>query len=311
MAYALIDGHCDTISRFMEVGGNLYSNDGQVDLKRLKGYESPCQVFALWLDEKYYSAALRQTLKMIDFFQEQMKICEKWIRPVYTYADYEKNRREKKMSALLSVEGGEALEGEISSLHILHQLGVRMMTLTWNHRNALADGVGESISKGGLTTFGRLVVEEMERLSMIVDVSHLSDKGFWDTVSMAKRPVVASHSNARGVYPVPRNLTDEQIRAIAETGGVVGVNFFTEFLGVQGTIDDVLLHIDHILSAGGEDVLALGSDFDGISSAPNGLEDVSKTGRLIDKVEKKYGSRIAEKFSGGNYRRVFREILTP
>ena len=84
MAYALIDGHCDTISRFMEVGGNLYSNDGQVDLKRLKGYESPCQVFALWLDEKYYSAALRQTLKMIDFFQEQMKICEKWIRPVYT-----------------------------------------------------------------------------------------------------------------------------------------------------------------------------------------------------------------------------------
>lgn len=305
------DGHCDTIVRLFNESKELFANDGHIDIERLRTFRAPLQFFAIWLEPKYYPISMRQTMKYIEFYYKQIEKNSETIGHVNCFSDLLQNIEKNRISALLSIEGGEALEGEISALHTYYRLGVRSMTLTWNHRNQLADGVGERYTGGGLTKFGRDVVLEMELLGMIVDVSHLSETGFWEVDKITTKPFIASHSNARSICDVPRNLTDNQMCAIAERGGVIGLNLYPPFLSSekQAHMEDILRHIYHMISVVGEDSIALGSDFDGIDCCPNEIYDVKDVELLFGKVEKEFGTDVAEKFSSKNLLRVLKEVI--
>ncbi len=226
---SFVDAHCDTIVKLCGRGEELLEAPCmQLDLKRLEAFPRAVQFFAVWLDPVYYPIAMRQTMKYIAFYYKQLEKNAESIRHINTFADIIRNKEQGRHSAVLSLEGGEALEGELSALEIYHRLGVRAITLTWNHRNALADGAAENVTGGGLTRFGRDVLREMEQLNMLVDVSHLSDAGFWDVERLAQKPFIASHSNARAVCPHARNLTDDMLRALAAKGGVAGLNFYPD-----------------------------------------------------------------------------------
>ncbi|WP_313529020.1 dipeptidase [Anaerotignum sp.] len=305
------DGHCDTIVRIYEKGQELFCNDGHIDIQRLTNYKAPLQFFAIWLEPRYYPIAMRQTMKYIEFYYNQIQKNADLIGHINCFDDLEENKKKNKISALLSIEGGEALEGEISAIHTYHRLGVRSMSLTWNHRNQLADGVAEKDSKGGLTKFGRDAVAEMEQLGMIVDVSHLSEPGFWDVYNLAKRPFIASHSNAKTICDVPRNLTDNQMRAIADKGGVIGLNLYPPFLTTEKEVEveDIFRHIHHILSVVGEDFVALGTDFDGIDCCPKGISDVKDMDYFFTEMENEYGEQVVEKICSKNLLRVLAEVI--
>ncbi len=305
------DGHCDTIVRLYEKKQELFSNDGHIDIVRLNKFSAPLQFFAIWLDSKYHPISMRQAMKYIEFYYSQLQKNEKVIGHINSFSDVIKNGLENKISALLALEGGEALEGEISAIHTYYRLGVRSITLTWNHRNRLADGVAEEESRGGLTRFGRQVIEEMEELGMLVDVSHLSEAGFADVVKFAKKPFIASHSNARAICDVPRNLKDNQLLKIAEKGGAVGLNLYSPFLVKygQGRIDDILNHIQHMLSVMGEDFISLGTDFDGIENTPKEINDVADMEALYISIEKEFGKVVADKIFSENLLRVLKEVL--
>lgn len=185
------------------------------------------------------------------------------------------------------------------------------MTLTWNYRNQIADGAFENATGGGLTTFGKKVVSQMNSLGMIIDVSHLSDAGFWDVDKISEKPYIASHSNARKICNSQRNLTDEQIKAISEKGGAIGINLYPKFLSLneKSDINDILKHIDYIINTGGEDCIGIGCDFDGINCMPENIYGVESLEFIINEVEKKYGFLIAEKFAGKNFLRVMKDVL--
>ncbi len=227
--------------------------------------------------------------------------------------------------ALLTVEGGEALEGRLSALDALYRRGVRMLTLTWNRPNALGypcfpdyEGLftGRSSfaardTRRGLTPFGREVVLRMNELGMLVDLAHGSEKLVYEAAALSRKPVLVSHAGAAKAYPHARNLTRAQISCIADRGGVVGLCYCADFLSgdksAEGQRDALLAHARAIVQAGGEDCLCLGSDFDGMP--PNAfLPDASRVPQLLEALEGAFGSRAAEKFACGNFTRVFREV---
>ncbi|MBZ4656365.1 MAG: Membrane dipeptidase, partial [Thermoanaerobacter sp.] len=264
-----VDFHCDTLYRLVDkkIDFAERSKEGHVDLQRMKEGKVHLQVFAVFVDPKQMRKnAATMALKMIDKMHEVIEETKEF-RLILKGEDIDKAKEEEKIGALLSIEGGEALEGEISLLRMFYKLGVRALTLTWSLRNDLGDGV-DSVKEAGLTSFGREVVKEMNRLGMIVDVSHLNEKGIWDVVELSEKPIIASHSNAKTLCSHRRNLTDKQIKAIAQKGGVIGINFAPQFLRDEGqaTLEDVLNHIDYICELVGEDYIGFGSDFDGISS---------------------------------------------
>lgn len=311
MSRIFVDGHCDTIVKVLEEKEELFENKGHLDIVRLKKLGTALQFFAIWINPNYYEKALRQTLRYIDFYYSQLEKNKIHIGHVNTYEDILCNQKQNKISALLSVEGGEALEGELSSVRMLYRLGVRALTLTWNHRNALGDGIAESQTNGGLTNFGRDVVKEMEQLGMIVDVSHLSAAGFWDVDKITSKPYIASHSNAQTICPAKRNLSDAQIKAIAEKGGIIGINLYPPFLCKQNTacIENILNHIEYIIALVGEDYIGFGGDFDGIDQTPQDAREISHMKKVLEQVELKFGLRIAEKIRGQNFMRVLKELL--
>ena len=175
----------------------------------------------------------------------------------------------------------------------------------------MGDGVAERDTCGGLTSFGKDVVREMNRLGMVVDVSHLSVNGFWDVEKTAEMPYIASHSNARGVCSGARNLSDDQIRAIAGHGGVIGINLFSPFVADKERVglEDVMRHIDYIIKLAGDDCIGLGCDFDGIDKTPVDLQNISHLKKLLDRIEKEYGKETADKIAEKNFLRVLKKIL--
>ena len=310
MSFHLIDAHCDTLVKAFEDNKVLFENDMHIDLKRLMKYDSPLQFFAMWIDKKYFDFAFERTNKYIDFFENQLNENKNIASKVLTYEDYINNRKNGKISAFLAIEGGEAIEGSIKNLVSLYNRGVRAMTLTWNYANAIADGAGVEEPKG-LTEFGRETVLKMNELGMIVDVSHLADVSFWDVVEVAKKPFIATHSNARAVCNHKRNLLDKQLKVLADKGGVTGLNIYSSFISEnpECDINDVFKHIDHILNVGGEEVLGIGCDFDGIDAMPKGFSGVESIENLLERIADKYGSRIAEKIAYGNFARVLKDTL--
>ncbi len=333
-----IDMHCDTISRLhksreKEGGEDLYENSGHVDLRRLKKGGALMQNFAVFICMEETQEPRQEALRMCRLYSAQVQKYEKYISPVLSYGQIEENRREGKLSGLLTIEEGGVCQGKIENLREFYEMGVRMMTLTWNFPNEIGHPAfnmalakeGEDMRKlmyrpdleHGLTQKGREFVEEMERLGMIVDVSHLSDAGFYDVLACAKKPFVASHSNARAVCPAVRNMPDDMIRKLAERGGVMGLNFCPDFLTDAqkgepnpGTLEAILAHAKHIIRVGGVECLGLGSDFDGIEGHGE-LPDCSFMPRLADALGKSGLSQdTVEKIFKGNVLRVYKELLS-
>lgn len=309
----ILDAHCDTITTIMKRGEELRKNNCHIDLCRLKEYENYVQFFAAFISPEHAKmGALKRTLSIIDKLYQEIEINKDDILLCRNYNDIISCCQSGKVAAVLTIEGGEALEGSISSLRILYELGVRAMTLTWNYRNQIADGVLDGASGGGLTPFGREVIIEMNRIGMLVDVSHISEPGFWDIMNLSNKPIIASHSNAKRLCGHVRNLTDDQLLALKKNGGVTGINLYPVFLNNSGkaTLKDALSHIEYILALTGEDTLGFGSDFDGIDSTPEGLEGVQCYSELINEMLRlNYSESLIKKIAGENFMRVIKEVM--
>lgn len=285
------DLHCDTISECYGKGQPLYNGNLRISLERGRKYSPWFQCFALWIsDDKRGRDAMDSFDALLDCFHREMEKNADAVVFCRTAADLKAVREQKKTGAILTVEGGAAAGGSLDRLKYMADCGVKVITLTWNASGDFGDGAGVPSPKG-ITEFGRLAVKEMERLHIAVDVSHASEKLFYDVAACTEKPFIATHSNARALCDHPRNLTDEQFQVIRDRGGLVGVTFVPKFLNASGKagIDDVIRHIDHFLSFGGEKCLAFGSDFDG-ADVPGGI-----TG--IESVE-----AIAERMLRHNYR---------
>lgn len=309
MNFTYVDAHCDTLTTTIRKGERLWKNTGQLDIKRLLQFPYALQFMAIWMEPQYYQHPFIQTCKVIEHFYKQLEQTENHLALLLHYSDFEKQKESGNVSVLLSLEGGEALEGELSNVSTLYRLGVRSMSLTWNFQNALASG-SSCEDDTGLTSFGKQVVQEMNRLGMILDVSHLSEKSFWDVTDLTKEPFIASHSNAKAICSASRNLSDAQIKTIGERGGVIGLTPYPAFLGGKTNgIDRLMTHLNHIYHIGGENAIGIGCDFDGIEKSAEELEDVSCIKPLLHAVEKRYGFRTAEKFAGGNFLRILKDRL--
>lgn len=204
--------------------------------------------------------------------------------------------------------------GDVGILRIFHTLGVRLLGLTQFPRNQLADGSGELHAKGGLTDFGVKIIKEMNRLNMLVDVSHINEKGFWDIIELSNTTVIASHSNCKTLCEHHRNLSDDQIKAIVEKKGVIGITFVESFLKKQSTnvsVNDILDHIDHISNLVGPEYIGIGSDYMGLASSRiKGLENIKNLSNITKGlVSRGYDDESIEKILGGNFLRVFKEVL--
>lgn len=310
----IIDLHCDTIYElhYDHKGKSLYQNELQVDIQKMQQSDVMAQVFALYMDKDrmtknhqspmVYAAGLKKTL------DQQLMLNKDYIHYAGSYEDIERNRRENKISALVSIEGGEVLEGKIANLQQVYDWGIRALTITWNHPNEL--GFSHT-GKDKLTSFGKEVVQCANELGILLDVSHLSDQGFWDVLALSIDPIIASHSNARTICNHTRNLTDEMIGAIAEKGGIIGINLYGLFLSQtgHGTIEDTVRHISHIHQVGGTEGIALGSDFDGFIGDTQ-IASAAQWGKLIEELKRvSFSQEDIDKITYKNALRVIKDVL--
>lgn len=308
-----IDMHCDTILKLMDdEDKGLYENDLNVDIKKLKKANSLAQFFAVWVDLKNGQDPMETCLKMIDRFYREIENNSSHISLATSYEDIMKNDREGKISAILTIEEGAAIKGDLSNLRNFYRLGVRAITLTWNHPNEIGyPNFHEEYRDKSLTEFGIELVHEMNRLGMLIDVSHLSDKGFYDVARESQQPFIASHSNARAVKAHPRNLTDDMIKVLAECGGVMGINFERSFIGDKenARMEDIIRHIKHIKSVGGIEVIALGSDYDG-SNPVSEVGDIGQIDKLAYSLKDNgFTEEEIDKIFYKNALRVIKDVL--
>lgn len=257
----VFDAHCDTISWGMWKKENVVDNTGMVDLKKTPAvFERYSQLFALFANSARPNHATYNEL--LACFRQQMKDHCAYVTQCRTIEEAEQAHKQGKAAAFLSVEGAELLDCDVDRLVQAASDGVIAINLTWNNANAISGSNVEEPERG-LSPLGRQFVMRMQELGVLVDVSHLSDPGFWDVIEIARKPIIASHSNARAVWNHTRNLTDEQITAIIKNQGIIGLNFYRDFIGLGEDFDAVRAHLDHILSLGGEKQVALGGDWDG------------------------------------------------
>ena len=331
----VFDLHCDTLSelRYAERRGEAKSfatNDLHIDLEKLHKGDYMLQCFAAFVnlsDPTPGADPLVTALEEVDVFKRIMAKYSDQIAPVYRPEDIRRNAQAGKISGMLTIEEGGCCKGSLGVLRQMYELGARMMTLTWNHENELASpnvvpGGGGDIwpckpnTETGLKERGFEFLAEMERLHMIVDVSHLSDRGFWDIADHSTRPFAASHSNCRALAPHCRNLTDEMIRVMAEKGGLVGLNYCSGFLDDQprpelcrSTTALMARHAAHFKQVGGIEIIGLGSDFDGIGGKLE-MGDCSKLPLLADALRKEgFTEDEVEQIFFRNARRFFEENL--
>ncbi|NLK00462.1 MAG: membrane dipeptidase [Clostridia bacterium] len=312
--YKIVDAHCDTILKIAEGQGNisLENVDGHLDIRRMIESGVNTQFFALYIEPRYKPCeALERTLVLLDHIYDQLSKNSANIELVRNYSDIERIHKNNKIAVLLSIEGGEAIKENTAFLRMFYHLGIRSMTLTWNQRNSIGSGVHEG-SRGGLSKFGKTVVQEMNRLGMLVDVSHLNYEGFWDVIEYSKKPIIASHSNAKSLCDTPRNLDDKQIKAMAEKDGVICCTFVPDFLvkNTQANLSHVIDHISYMKNLVGINHIGLGSDFDGTDKMPEGLEDVGKYQSLITTLHARgYKDGQIEKIMGGNILRLLKNVI--
>lgn len=316
----LIDMHCDTISECYLQGYGLHSNSGHIDLHELERAGALAQFFAIFIPSheaaREANIALSPYPLFAEMYQTYLGEIEKnsdRISSAVSYADIVKNKQDGKISSILTIEDGELLEGRLDRLEEVYEKGVRLITLTWNYENCIGfpHSANQSRHKKGLKPFGIQVVEKMNEKGMLIDVSHLSEGGFYDVARYSKKPFVASHSCARSLCDSSRNLTDDQLRCIGETGGVAGVNFNASFLrdgAVYSTIEDIVSHVEYMVNCAGSDSVALGSDFDGIDCELE-IDGYGQYAKLISALHEKFSASVVEKICNKNVLRVLRECL--
>ncbi len=350
-----IDSHIDTIQHVLVDQVDLANRlpNGMVDFPRLREGGMKAPFFALWVPVYYKGAeAVRRTLDLRDAMQGVLDAHKDQIELATGAGDIERIVKSKKIAAFLAIEGGHQIDDDLAVLRMYYRMGIRAMTLTHFKNNNWADSSTDKPAHNGLTPFGKDVVREMNRLGMLVDVSHVSDKTFYDALEVSTKPVIVSHSSSRAISNIPRNVTDDMLRALAKNGGVIGINFGEGFISQKdvaalqaainsnqgappdmvgkildnyaneefrkdlaamktglATISDVADHVDHIVKVAGIDHVGIGSDFDGITSPPEGLADISKMPSLVAALLKRgYSEQDIKKILGGNYLRVIREV---
>ena len=311
----VFDGHCDTVLICHQFGGGFARNRYHVDLERAGRYRRYAQFFALFGQPEDFPGKDRRGLPFREIFQREyglfyreMEANAGVIAHCRTAAEAEAAFAAGKMAAFLSVEGAELLDCSTERLEEAHALGVRAVTLTWNHVNALSGTNAEDPDRG-LTAQGRAFVGKAEKLGLLVDVSHLSDPGFWDVAELLSGPFWASHSNARGVFSHPRNLTDSQFTAIIDHNGVAGLNLYGEFLGRTPDLDTVIAHLEHWLELGGARNVSLGGDLDGCSRLPAGFTGVESWAGLYERLlERNYPQALVDDLFFNNLMRVVSEV---
>lgn len=313
--------HCDTIFELFRRGNmSLKENVLGVDLRKLKAAGSEAQFFACYIcmkmfqGEDRFSKGYQYALDMITFAKQELGKYPEEISLVKSKEEFLENVNTGKLSAFLTVEESGIVENDMGCLERLYEEGIRLMTLLWNEENCMGypNSRDKEIMNRGLKPFGIETVERMNELGMLIDVSHLSDGGFWDILRYSKKPVVASHSNARALCPHPRNLSDEMIRALANQGGVAGLNLYPYFVNESGKadIDDLVRHMEYMFEVGGEDFVAIGTDFDGFDGGELELRNIGEMGLLYEALRKRgFHERQIEKFWNGNVKRVIGEVL--
>ena len=324
MSIPLFDAHCDTLSRNVSpghpyfAGGTLRRNAGHLDLERLHGFAPSAQFFAVF--DSWDSGKDREADSLYSSFRAQYALFARTMEEngdlvfhCRTAEEAQRASAEGRTAAFLSVEGAELLDCDEGKLADAWEKGVRMVNLTWNCENTLSGSNAEAPDRG-LTERGRSFVRKMQQLGMIVDVSHLSDPGFWDVAELSQAagvPFIASHSNARALCPHKRNLTDEQFTAIIRSRGVAGLNLCDKFLAEEEpTLDGAVAHIEHFLALGGEENVAIGGDWDGCDLCP-GVEDVTGITLLYERLLRRgYSETLVRNIFYFNLMRVVREVCT-
>ena len=352
-----VDTHADTPSEFLKEPFDLgvVNKRGMFDYPRMKAGDLDAEFFAAYVPAKYANkGAAAFCMTIMETIHEMVDRYPAWVRFAGSTSDIRKAVKDGKRAILIGIEGGHAIEDSLELLRAFYRFGARYMTLTHTNSNNWADSSGDAPKHDGLTPFGKTVVLEMNRLGMLVDISHVSDKTFWDAIETTKAPIIASHSSARALASHPRNMTDDMLRAMGKNSGVVMVNFYPVFLSDEvaaaskerekklapqiaelkakdpneGAVYDagiaklyaenplppvsytrIVDHIDHIVKVAGIDHVGLGSDFDGIPSAPEGMEDVSKLPNIRAELKRRgYSEKDINKIMGENFMRVFAEV---
>lgn len=281
--------------------------------ERFFGDTIKSRVMAIWTPPEKRATALRYGLEVLNNFHKDV-IESPSFELVTSVKDMRNVIKDGKVALWLGLEGGEPIEDSLDLLEVFYALGLRVLTLTWSLRNAIGDGVFER-TKGGLTNFGIEVLGKAEELGIVVDVSHLNEQGFWDVIETTSFPIIASHSNAYSLCPNPRNLKDDQIKAIAESGGVIGVNAIPSFVDKENpTLDKLVAHIEYIADLAGYEHVGLGFDFvyylKGWSEkSVKGFENESKIPELLKRLNETFSKREVEAIAFKNFERVFERVV--
>ena len=300
------DGHCDTIYECMGKGRSLRENSGHVDLMRGERYGRRAQFFALFdnVRELPEGTAWTKLCQMHDWFCAQAAENADVMALCRTGAEVDAAAAQHKTAALLSIEGADLLDCDMAHLETAASWGVRLLNPVWNRANSLCGTNCEEPDRG-LSQKGKLFVRRMEEMHIYPDMSHISDAGFWDVIKTTHGPVVASHSDARAICPNRRILTDDQFRAIRDSGGVVGLNLYRDFAGPQGTIEELAAHVEHFLNLGGEKTLCIGGDLDGCEALAAGMQGVQDVPKLYAALQARgYSEALLEDIFWNNLRSI-------
>ncbi len=365
----IIDTHADTPQRFLDenfdLGQDTPVSEGHIDLGKIRQGNLGAEFFSIWVEPEFKGHYARRAMELIDSVYQQAARHPDKMTMAFTADDIARAHEQHKFAALMGIEGGHAIENDMRLLRDFYRLGVRYMTLTWSNTNEWADSSGDVQDPNvkhhnGMTDFGKDVVREMNRVGMIVDISHVSDATFYQALLISQAPVIASHSSSRELTNQPRNMTDDMLRAMTHNGGVVMVNFYSAFIdenyrkassdpekirqrdaeveefkkahahadGSPVTYDEyaplekkwaaqfprpplksLIDHIDHVAKVAGIDHVGLGSDFDGVTSLPEGIDSVADLPKITQALlDRGYTPEQVHKILGGNFLRVMREV---
>lgn len=312
----IADCHCDTISLMGQEDYEFSrrNSSGHIDLPRLLEGGVGLQIFAICTAPLMTPGYLHAALYQISNYHRALTLNSRFLQSIGQIEDLVSAEKEGKIGALLALEGAEPLEGSLELLEIFYLLGIRIISLTWNHRNCFADGVGEESAAGGLTRAGRKLVKKLSGKRIILDLAHLATRSFFEALELAERPPLVSHANTKKICEHPRNLSDGQLKALAARDGVIGISFCPYFVAGKERADLTQLvdHFIHVAELVGVEHLAFGSDFDGIRKTVTGIEDASAFPALIDALAKGgFHPREIELIARGNVNRVLQANLGP
>jgi len=306
----IADMHCD-LPHYVVDGRKISENNGHWSEDKLNSEHTYIQVFASFVDKLLSDNPFERINALIFSFISELAKSD--IKLVTNKYELKENISKGKNSAILAIEGGEALGGKIENLKHFYNMGVRFITLTWNRKNQIGSSSDPSCINEPLTEFGKEVVKEMNRLKITPDVSHLSEKGFFSVAEVSKRPFCATHSNSKKLCHHHRNLTDEQFREIVKCGGVVGINYANQLLEENpddASLKSIVKHIEYFMSLGGENTVCLGGDLDGVSCLPKGMSGVGDIDKIAEELAKiNYNDELIEKIMGKNAVNFFERVL--